>query len=87
VRSGGQPQELACMWMMCLGHSCICHLCCTCHLCCMHVCCREARPRVRLNKPQAAALRAWIDATSGGKCKPATAAADRVCTATEQQKK
>lgn len=34
--------------------------------------CRRARPRVRLNKPQAAAVRAWIDATAGGKCRPAS---------------
>lgn len=36
-------------------------------------CCRAARPRVRLNKPQAAALRSWIagyytGGSSSGKC-------------------
>lgn len=31
--------------------------------------CRRARPRVRLNKPQAAAVRAWIAATDSGKRK------------------
>jgi hypothetical protein len=39
------------------------------------VACRRARPRVRLNKPQAAAVRGWFDATAGGKCKPVNGAA------------
>lgn len=41
---------------------------------------RRARPRVRLNKPQAAAVKAWIEATAGGKCRPAGSTAD-VCMA------
>lgn len=48
-------------------------------LCCVLSCAvvdRRARPRVRLNKVQAAALNTWISATAGGKCRPASRQAD-----------
>jgi hypothetical protein len=36
------------------------------------IACRHVRPRVRLNKLQAAAVRDWIEATADGRCRPAT---------------